>query len=407
MTAPRLEVADVLRRYTPAFLEAFGDTVCAAQRRVLHDLVRCRTAALGGHVEACDACNHQRVAYNSCRNRHCPKCQGASRARWLEERAAELLPTEYFHVVFTLPDTLGLIALQNQRLVYGTVFRTAAETLMQLAADPQHLGADIGFLAVLHTWGQNLHLHPHVHCVVPGGGLAPEGDRWLACRAGFFLPVRVLSRLFRGKFLAALQQAFAGGRLGFHGQQAGLANATAFRRWIAGLRAKEWVVYAKPPLGSGPEQVLKYLARYTHRVAISNQRLVAMEGGKVAFQWKDYADGNKPKTMELDAVEFIRRFLLHVLPAGFVRIRHYGFLGNRHRKEKLELCRRLLGVPPPTAEAPAASAAKPAAGSAASCRDRCPACGHGRMIVIGELRPEPVARQGAEPADAERGWNTS
>ncbi len=282
MSEHPLEVADVLRAYGPAYLEAFGKTLSHQQCRVLNDLVRCRTAELGGHVEECDGCGHRRIAYNSCRNRHCPKCQAAARARWLEERAAELLPTEYFHVIFTLPGDLGPIALQNQRLVYGTLFRAAAETLLQIAADPQHLGADIGFLAVLHTWGQNLHLHPHVHCVVPGGGVAPTGERWVACRPRFFLPVKVLSRVFREKFLSYLKGAFQAGHLSFHGQQEHWADPATFGQLTSGLGEREWVVYAKPPFG-GPEQVLKYLARYTHRVAISNSRLVKMESGQVFF----------------------------------------------------------------------------------------------------------------------------
>ena len=307
------------------------------------DIAACRTAALGGHVEECDRCGHQQIAYNSCRNRHCPKCQATAAAQWLEAREAELLPVEYFHVVFTLPAALGPIALQNPRVVYGLLFRAAAETLQQIAADPKHLGAEIGFLAVLHTWGQNLEHHPHVHCVVPGGGLSPDGSRWVACRPGFFLPVRVLSRVFRGKFLALLRAAFDQGKLSFHGKLGALADAGEFRRRLAASAQTEWVVYAKPPFG-GPEQVLKYLARYTHRVAISNRRLVALEDGEVTFHWKDYAHGGGQKTMTLKAIEFIRRFLLHVLPSGFVRIRHYGFLANRVCREKLALCRALLGV---------------------------------------------------------------
>jgi putative transposase/transposase-like zinc-binding protein len=388
MTRPRLEVADVLRSYTPAYLEAFGATLTADQRRVLRDLVRCRTAALGGHVEVCADCGHEQIAYNSCRNRHCPKCQAALRAQWLEERAAELLPVQYFHVVFTLPEPLGRLALSNRRWLYGTLFRVAAATLLQIAADPKHLGARIGFLAILHTWGQNLHLHPHLHCVVPGGGLAADGTRWIACRPGFFLPVRVLSRLFRGKFLARLDEAFAQGHLVFPGPHQELAQPAAFRAWLASLRAKEWVVYAKPPCG-GPEQVLKYLARYTHRVAISNQRLVKMEDGKVHFHWKDYAHGNAAKVMALDAVEFIRRFLQHVLPSGFVRIRHFGFLANRCRTEQLERCRTLLSVPPPAAEPRhAVPGAEPANLREEGYVVRCPVCQHGRMRIVAALPPE-------------------
>jgi hypothetical protein len=399
MTGHRLEVADVLRSYTPAYLQAYGATLTPDQRRVLRDLVRCRTATLGGHVEVCADCGHEQIAYNSCRNRHCPKCQAALRAQWLEERAAELLPVEYFHVVFTLPEPLGRIALSNRRWLYGALFRAAAETLLHIAADPKHLGGQIGFLAILHTWGQNLHLHPHLHCVVPGGGLADNGTRWIACRPGFFLPVRVLSRLFRGKFLARLDEAFAQGQLAFPGQHQELAQPAAFRKWSASLRAKEWVVYAKPPFG-GPEQVLKYLARYTHRVAISNQRLVKMEDGKVHFHWKDYAHGNAAKVMALDALEFIRRFLQHVLPSGFVRIRHFGFLANRCRKEKLQLCRTLLCVPPP-AEQPRIDtpAPEPTNVREEACLGCCPVCKQGRMFVVAQLLPE---RPGTRSDDAGR-----
>jgi hypothetical protein len=386
MTAAALEVADILRAYTPAFLGAYGDTTSPEQRRVLRDLVRCRTAELGGHVEQCDRCGHQRICYNSCRNRHCPKCQAAARVRWLDERAAELLPVEYFHVVFTLPGVLGPVALQNQRLVYGTLFQAAARGLLRLARDPRHLGADIGFLAELHTWGQNLHLHPHVHCVVPGGGLSPEGDRWVACRTGFFLPVRLLGRLFRGKFLDLLGRAYDRGLLGFHGQQQHLAHPPAFRALLAACWEKEWVVYAKPPFG-GPHQVLKYLAGYTHRVAIANQRLVKMEAGQVFFRCKDYARGHQQKVMALGAVEFIRRFLQHVVPAGFVRIRHYGLLANRDRETNLARCRELLGTgpTPPMAEDIPKETKEEKDGPQTA--DRCPACGRGRMVVIDELAP--------------------
>ncbi len=387
MTPPVLEVADVLRKHGRAFLDAFGHITAAEQRRAIRDLTRCRTAALGGHVEACDRCGQRRVAYNSCRNRHCPKCQGAARARWLKDRAAELLPVEYFHVVFTLPRPVGPVALQNPTVVYGALFRAAAESMLQLAADPKHLGADIGFLVVLHTWGQNLQHHPHVHCVVPGGGLSTDGRRWLSCRPGFFLPVAVLRRLFRGKFLALLAAAFRGGRLGFHGRLQHLADPDRYRQWLDALRRIEWVVYAKRPFG-GPGQVLKYLARYTHRVAISNHRLVKMEGDEVHFRWKDYAHSSAEKVMALDAVEFIRRFLQHVLPPGFVHIRHFGLLANRHRAEKLRQCRSLLAVPAETAgpvlEEPAM---EPMPGAEPDAAHRCPHCGQGRMIVVEAVAP--------------------
>jgi Putative transposase/Transposase zinc-binding domain len=407
MTPPRFEVADVIRAHGEEFLDTHGDTTSPEQRRALADLARCRTAALGGHVEECDRCGHRQVAYNSCRNRHCPKCQAGKAARWVEDRAAELLPVEYFHVVFTLPAALARIALQNPRVVYGLLFRATAETLRQIAADPTHLGAEIGFLAVLHTWGQNLQHHPHVHCVVPGGGIASDGSRWIPCRPGFFLPVRVLGRLFRGKFLALLKAAFDGGRLSFHGRLAALADPAEFRRTLADTAHTEWVVYAKPPFG-GPEQVLKYLARYTHRVAISNGRLVALEGDQVEFLWKDYADGGKPKTMKLKAVEFLRRFLQHVLPAGFVRIRHYGFLANRVCREKLELCRTLLAA----LTTPQPVAAEPASGPERAIEREpeahvCPACGEGRMVIIETVPADLGGRAGREPAPELAGCDTS
>jgi hypothetical protein len=297
-----------------------------------------------------------------------------------------LLPVEYFHVVFTLPAELGPIALQNPRLVYGTLFQASAQSLLQLARDPQHLGADIGFLAVLHTWGQNLHLHPHVHCVVPGGGISLDGDRWLSCRPGFFLPVRLLSRLFRGKFLDLLGRAYDRGLLGCHGQQQHLVQPQAFRALLDSCWHKEWVVYAKPPFG-GPEQVLKYLARYTHRVAISNQRLVKVQDDQVFFRWKDYAQGNQQKVMALDAVEFIRRFLQHVVPSGFVRIRHYGLLGNRVRTKNLARCRALLGVEQRNAAGGGVSGPKAPERSGVESPACCPACGQGRMIQVGKVEP--------------------
>jgi hypothetical protein len=306
----------------------------------------CRTAALGGHVEQCGQCQHTRIAYNSCRNRHCPKCQNTDRAKWLAARQAELLPVEYFHVVFTLPEQLARIAFQNKQVAYNILFAAASTTLRTIARDPKHLGAEIGLFAILHTWGQNLHHHPHLHCVVPGGGICPDSDRWIACRPGFFLPVRVLSRLFRRLFLEALDHAFAAGKLHFFGELEALNEAASFAQYLAPVRQAEWVVYAKPPFG-GPQRVLDYLGRYTHRVAISNHRLLDIQNGQVTFQWKDYRHKHKQKSraMTLDAHEFIRRFLVHTLPDGFQRIRHFGFLTNRHRREKLALCRTLLTNP--------------------------------------------------------------
>ena len=343
MERPKLEVADVFRRYGPAYRQRHAGSLSRGQRRVMSAIELCRTAALGGHLEQCDSCGHQRPAYHSCRNRHCPKCQSLARAKWLQDRQAELLPVEYFHVVFTVPEEIAALAYQNKEVVYGILFHAAAESLRTLAADPQHLGAEIGFLAVLHTWGQNLLHHPHLHCVVPGGGLSPDGQRWIACRPGFFLPVRVLSRLFRRLFLRPLQIAFDRGQLQFFSALERLREPQAFAQYLAPLRKTEWVVYAKAPFG-GPEQVLNYLGRYTHRVALSNNRLLDIDHGKVVFRWKDYRHHDQQKTMTLEAEEFIRRFLLHVLPDGFQRIRHYGFLGHRYRQAQLARCRQLLGV---------------------------------------------------------------
>lgn len=357
------------------------------EQRVLQSLAACHTAALGGHVETCDRCGKRQPFYNSCRDRHCPKCQGAARAAWLEARRDELLPVEYFHVVFTMPAAVAQIAWQNKRIVYDILFETAAATLQEIAADPKHLGARIGFLSVLHTWGQNLLHHPHVHCVVPGGGIAPDRSQWKPCRPGFFLPVRILSRVFRGKFLQRLRQAYNRGELLFHGNLETQGTKTAFAELLAESYRTEWVVYAKPPFG-GPQQVLKYLARYTHRVAISNDRLLGLEEGRVTFRWKDYADDSRIRTMTLSAVEFLRRFLLHVLPSGFVRIRHYGFMANRHREQNLSLCRELLC---PAPDAPALPAANPVDCDADDGTQvtTCPSCQLGRMIVT-ERRQRPT-----------------
>ena len=341
--SPALEVADVFRRHGEAFRQARAGRLGCVERRVMGAITACRTAVLGGHVEQCDDCGATRIAYNSCRNRHCPKCQGVARAQWLVERQAELLPVPYFHVVFTLPVLAGEIAFQNKAIVYAILFRSAAETLSTIAADPKHLGAQLGITAVLHTWGQTLQHHPHVHCVVPGGGPSLDGTRWIACRPDFFLPVRVLSRLFRRLFLQGLENAFNAGKLGFFGDLAVLADPAAFTKRLEQLRRIDWVVYAKPPFG-GPEQVLAYLGRYTHRVAIANSRLISLCDGKVSFSWKDYRQNSKVKVMTLHAEEFIRRFLLHSLPDGFHRIRHYGFLANGGRNDRLALCRRLLAL---------------------------------------------------------------
>jgi hypothetical protein len=381
-----LEVADIFRRHGDAYRQAHCGHLGRVEQRVMSAIELCRTAELGGHSEYCPSCGLIRCAYNSCRNRHCPKCQGAARIEWLAARQAELLPVPYFHVVFTLPAPAAEIAFQNKAAVYAILFKAAAETLRTIAADPRHLGAEIGIVAVLHTWGQNLHHHPHVHCVVPGGGPSFDAPRWIACRPGFFLPVRVLSRLFRRLFLENLQAAFDADELGFFGDLAELAQPAAFDRRLTELRRIEWVVYAKPPFG-GPDQVLAYLGRYTHRVAISNSRLVSLIDGRVGFRWKDYRHHGKAKVMTLDADEFIRRFLLHSLPDGFHRIRHYGFFANGHRADKLALCRKLLTVASPT-EAPVV---------AQDHRERhrqqtaiplhvCPCCG-GAMVTLDTLTP--------------------
>jgi hypothetical protein len=339
VTGYRLEVADVLHAHQEEFLQRWGRALSNQQRKVLRDIGLCRTAALGTHLERCDRCSYETVAYDSCRNRHCPKCQSSARDRWLIKQAASLLPVTYVHVVFTVPEQLSQLGLRNQPLFYALLFRAASETLLSIAADPRHLGARIGVLAVLHTWSQNLQLHPHLHCLVPAGGLALDNSHWVATRRrGFFLPVRVLSRMFRGKLLAFVRQAYRHNELCFPGKLAALSAPRAFHSLLACLRRTEWVVYSKPPFG-GPEHVLKYLARYTHRVAISNGRLLSLENGQVCFRWRDSRHNYRSSVMSLDAAEFIRRFLLHVLPAGFVKIRHFGLLANRNRRQALALCR--------------------------------------------------------------------
>ena len=346
MSRPAIEVADIFRRHGPAWRNANAGRVSLAQLKVMSAIESCRTAALGGHVERCEDCAHVRIAYNSCRNRHCPKCQAIAAKEWLADREAELLPVPYYHVVFTLPAAIGDIAYQNKAVVYDMLFKAAAETLITIAADPKHLGARIGLTAVLHTWGSALTHHPHVHIIVPGGGISPDGERWIACRPGFFLPVRVLSRLFRRLFLEQLSAAYHAGQLQFFGNQAALADPTAFKDHLAPLRRAEWVVYAKRPFG-GPEAVLAYLSRYTHRVAIANSRLVAFNDAGVTFKWKDYRakQQRRGKVMTLAVDEFIRRFLIHVLPSGFHRIRHYGLFANGGRAENIARARQLLHVP--------------------------------------------------------------
>jgi hypothetical protein len=385
---PKLEVGDVFRRYGEAYRQQHTGSLSLAQLRVMTAIERCRTAALGGHIEQCDQCSYQRNAYNSCRDRHCPKCQSLARAQWIEDRQAELLDTQYFHVVFTVPEEIAAIAYQNKEVVYSILFRATSETLRIIAADPKHLGAEIGFFAVLHSWGQNLMFHPHLHCVVPGGGLSPDGTRWISCRRGFFLPVRVLSRLFRRLFLSLLEKAFDDGQLQFFSTLQQLQDRQIFLCSLVPLRNREWVVYAKKPF-AGPQQVLDYVGRYTHRVAISNNRLLAIEDGQIQFRYKDYRDHSQQKTLPLSADEFIRRFLLHVLPESFHRIRYYGFLSNRYRKEKLEHCRQLLGMVPLeeiTEEAPQDYRDRYEALTGSSLWE-CPVCHRGRMMVIAVIEP--------------------
>jgi hypothetical protein len=342
---PTLEVADIFRTHGPAWRDALRGHLSLGQLKVMSAIEQCRSAALGGHVLHCEGCATTQVSYNSCRNRHCPKCQSHAAQRWFQARQADLLPVEYYHVVFTLPAPIATIAYQNKAALYGLLFDTAADVLLRIAADAKHLGARIGATLVLHTWGSALTHHPHVHAVVPGGGLAPDGQTWVACRPGFFLPVRVLSRLFRRRFLEGLEQLHRTGRLQFLGEQAGLQNAKVFADWLGPMRRCEWVVYAKRPF-AGPQAVLAYLSRYTHRVAISNSRLVALDARGVTFRWKDYrAEGRtRHKTMTLQPQEFMRRFLLHVLPGGFHRIRHYGLLANGNRRECLAVVRAALQV---------------------------------------------------------------
>ena len=396
MPRATLEVADIFRQHGTAYREAHA--LPLGQLCVMRAIEVCRTAVLGGHEEKCDHCEYTRHAYNSCRNRHCPKCQTMARAKWLESRKAELLPVEYFHVVFTLPEQMAEIAFYNKEVVYGILFRTASETLLTIAADPKHLGAGIGFFGVLHTWGQNLLHHPHVHFVVPGGGLSADHERWSSCKPGFFLPVKVLSRLFRRIFLELLEDAFYQGLLHFFGSIEPLRDALAFHACVTSHEEREWVVYAKPPFG-GPQQALAYLGRYTHRVAISNQRLVSLQDGQVSFQWKDYRHKHKQnsKVMTVTADEFTRRFLLHTLPAGFQRIRHFGYLANCHRKKKLELCRRLLLVPV-TELLPGPDACRELLQTLLKKLVKpCPKCGIGAMIRVAVL---PVYRWPERPPDS-------
>jgi Putative transposase/Transposase zinc-binding domain len=370
VTRPPFEVADIIRDAGERFIEAHGSWLTAQHRRVLRAIARCRTASLGGHLDRCSQCDHRAISYNSCRNRHCPKCLTRARDAWLADRQRELLPVGYAHVVFTLPHTLSWLALQNKRVVYDLLFHASAATLLEVARTPRHLGASVGFLSVLHTWGQTLLHHPHVHCVVPAGGLSADGTQWVHMRPTFFLPVKVLSRVFRAKFVAGLRDAFRRGTLVFPGELASLTDEPAFRAFLRSLFRQAWVVYAKPPFG-GPTHVLHYLARYTHRVAISNQRILNVADDHVTFRWKDYRHGSQPRAMTINAEEFLRRFFLHVLPKGFVRIRFFGLLAARRRAVDLARCRRALDAQPdPPDEASASTVSWP-----------CPRCGASMCVI--------------------------
>ena len=387
MNRPTLEVADIIRQHGKDFIESNRSRLTWQQLKVLRAIKHCRTAALGGHLDRCSRCGHRAISYNSCRNRHCPKCLTNARDRWLADRQKELLNVGYFHVVFTLPHELSWLALHNQKVVYRLLFQASAETLLEIAADPKHLGAQIGFLSVLHTWGQTLQHHPHVHCVIPAGGLSPDGKQWIHPRYNaFFLPVKVLSRVFRGKFVAGLKRAFRKGELLFPGSLKALEGEKTFAAFLRKLFRQDWVVYAKPPFG-GPEHVLHYLARYTHRVAISNHRLIQLTDGQVTFRWKDYAHGSKKRKMTITAHEFLRRFLLHVLPKGFVRIRFFGFLANRRRRTQLAQCQQLLAALPEPRSRPAP--VQPIA------TWLCPLCG-GTMVVVERLTAQQVADRTTE-----------
>ena len=380
MSRPPLEVADIIRSAGQSFREHSRRWITWQHLKVLDAIMRCRTAVLGGHRDRCADCGHVAISYNSCGNRHCPRCQGNARLRWLRAREAELLPTRYVHAVFTLPRELAPVTLQNKKLIFNLLFRASAETLVEVARDPRHLGAEIGFFSVLHTWNQRLQFHPHVHCILAAGGLSPDHTGWIGSSRRFFLPIKVLGRIFRGKFVAGLKTAFHSGDLHFHGTLQHLAEPRAFRAWLRTLFRQDWVVYAKRPFG-GPEQALRYLGAYTHRVAISNQRLVALSDGQVTFRWRDSAHGNKKRLMTLPVDEFLRRFLLHVLPRGFVRIRNFGFLANRRRAKLLPLCFQLLRRS--TEDAPPAATAS--ATQPGSCW-RCPICG-GTMHMEEQISP--------------------
>jgi hypothetical protein len=394
-----VRVVDVLRAHAAEYRATRGPRASAVERRALRQIALCRTAALGGHAWACDTCGEVQAAYNSCRNRHCPLCGGPARARWLERMREDILPVPYFHLVFTLPHELSTLILANRRELYGLLFRAAWRTLRQVAADPQHLGARVGAVLALHTWGQNLEHHPHVHCVVPGGGLSADGTQWIASSPKFFLPVKVLSRLFRGKFLDGLKRLHRKGQVKLDDKLGSLSDAKAFARWLSPLYEKDWVVYCQPPLSpqQGPEAVLKYLARYVSGAAISDARIISHEAGQVTFQAKNYRQGRKRETLTLSGLEFTRRFLLHILPRGLPRVRYYGLLANTQRGLLVPRCRQLLGVLPATP--PPAAPPEPLAGTASDCAPLCPACQRGRLVLL-EVVPRPSWRDLYPPRPA-------
>jgi len=386
MGRTNLEVADIFCEYEKAYRLKFAASTNSQQWRTMHAIKICRTAELGGHIDRCDLCGHEVISYNSCRNRHCPKCQSMEKAEWLKARTEELLPVDYFHIVFTIPKTLNQITLQNKRVVYNILFKAAAKTLQTIATDSKHLGANIGFMVILHTWGQTLLFHPHLHCVIPGGGLSQDENRWINCRKKFFLPVRVLSRLYRRLFVELLQKAFNQDRLKFCGKISHLSDPELFAQFIKKCFKNEWIVHAKPPFG-GAEKVLDYLGRYTHRIAISNNRLLKVKDGKVSFSWRNYRKGNKTQTMTLEAEEFIRRFLLHVLPSGFMRIRYFGFLSNHHRREKLKLCRKLLHVHQAAVNSDLIDWKQRYESLTGKEVDLCPFCHKGHLVNIKQIFP--------------------
>lgn len=375
-----IEVQDIFRLYGDDYRRQHGKTMSPQQHKVMRHIESCRTAALGGHIDRCDECGHERISYNSCRDRHCPKCQFLKKEKWLEDRLNDFLPVGYFHVVFTIPDSLNSIFLNNQKIMYDIFFRSVSETLKKLSVDKKHIGALIGFIAVLHTWGQNLSYHPHVHCIVTGGGLSGDRGKWLYAKNDFLFPVKVMGKLFRGKFLSYLKKVYLRGTIKNAGEKKNFASL------LDGLYKLNWVVYAKPPFKK-PETVFEYLARYTHRIAISNHRIIKIENNKVYFHWRDYSDGNKKKIMALDAHEFIRRFLLHVLPKKFVKIRHFGLFGNRNRRALLDSCREALRVNQRNHEAAVEQWKQTLLRLTGFDIDKCPCCGKGKMALIHEITP--------------------